>query len=447
MFLWQDVQTPRKETGRNCLLDVLLILSVLLATGCKRASAAGRAVESVSLSNGIHVVSIYFPVSTNVSIFTFVPMGLASDGPGQAQWSHLVEHLVIRSTVPADSAQANAETLPDHMRLDFYGHVGNWQEGLSHHHRWLEGSPFTEASLAAEKPRVIAECDFTVRNLATHKFAMAAWSQGFRHGAKHVALKGDVNQAALADVQHFRDARLAVSNRVTVCIVGGLETKAVFAEVKKHFGGLRLDGNLPPGSKLVSTNLDLTWDLDARHLLVTWPIPDFRQERHAALMVAAQALNLQLGSDADLKRQTGMVFAGADLMTPEGTFFFISASLRPGSDTGAVRQAMLSQVERLAADAAGVTLSAMIGRQLAANLAEVPNPQMLKAQTPVGMSPAMLEGNLGLQLGMHEHRYAGYKSRLAKQLLEVSPGMVQKAVREILSAEKATICTLRPVEP
>lgn len=105
-------------------------------------------------------------------------LGLAGDGPGQAQWSHLLEHLVCRSTGLADLSRANAATRPDHMRLDFYGNAANWKEGLSHHHRWLEGAPFTAASLAAEKPKVKSECDFTSKNCATHKLAIAAWAQG-----------------------------------------------------------------------------------------------------------------------------------------------------------------------------------------------------------------------------------------------------------------------------
>ena len=80
---------------------------------------------------------------------------------------------------------------------------------------------------AAEKPKVTAECDFTARNLATHKFAVAAWSQGFRHGRTSIALKGDVRGARLADVQRLRDERLTVSNRVTVCVVGGLAPEQV----------------------------------------------------------------------------------------------------------------------------------------------------------------------------------------------------------------------------
>lgn len=425
----------------------VLAAIVILGAGCDRLSATASSINVSVLTNGIRVVSVHFPASTNVSIFTFLPMSLTSDGPNQAQWSHLVEHLLIRSTMPANSPQANAETLPDHMRLDFYGNTENWQEGLSHHRRWLEGVPFTEASLAAEKPKVIAECDFTARNFATHKFAVAAWSHGFRHGAKHVALKGDVTKAALADVQRLRDERLAVSNEVTVCIVSGLDAKAVFAEAEKQLGDLRLHAALSPALKAVSTNLDLTWDLDARHLLMTWPIPDFRQPDTAALMVAAQWLNMQLASDSDLKRQVGMAFAGADLTTPEGNFFFVSASLRPGADAEAVRKAILKQVERLATSAGESSQAALIGRQLAASLTEIPDPQTIKAQAPPGMSLAMLEGNLGLQAGMHEHRYGAHRKLLAQQLADVSPRKVQETSRTLLSLDKSAVCTIRPATP
>ncbi len=91
-------------------------------------------------------------------------MSLTSDRSRQSQWSHLVEHLVIRSTLPADSPVGNAETSPDHMRLDFYGSTNNWRESLEHHANWLRGIPFTQANLDAEKPKVNAECDFTARN-------------------------------------------------------------------------------------------------------------------------------------------------------------------------------------------------------------------------------------------------------------------------------------------
>jgi predicted Zn-dependent peptidase len=395
----------------------------------------------VSLTNGIRVVSVHLPASTNVSIFTFLPLGLTSDGPDRAQWSHLVEHLVIRSTVPAGSAIANAETLPDHMRLDFYGHTNNWKEGLTHHRQWLAGVPFTSAGLAAEKPKVIAECDYTASNLATHKFAVAAWSQAWRHGAKHVALKGDVTQARLAEVQRFRDERLAVSNRVTVCVVGP-EAAESLPEVERQLGALNLRAQLPAPSTNSISSMDLTWDLDARHLLLTWPIPDYRHEDHAGLMVAAQCLNQQLAADPELQHLAGMMFAGCDLATPEGNYFFISASLRPSATFEEIRDRLLSLVSQLSTNTP--KSATMIGRQLADSLTQLPDPQAILAQAPPNVSRAMIEGNLGLQLGMREYRYGDQAATLARQLAGASGAGVEGVVREHLSAATAAVCTVSP---
>lgn len=213
---------------------------VLLAIAAPTTSPAATSTPgSTTLSNGLRIVAVYFPGSTNVSIFTFLPLGLASDGPRQAQWSHLVEHLVIRSTVSGGLSTANAETLPEGMRLDFYGNVGNWEEGLSHHRRWLEGVPFTQASLESEKPKVKSECAFTVSNLATHKFAMAAWAQGLRHGLTNAAVLGDIDRVSLEEIQSYRDEHLAVLSNVVVCIVGGIEPSRALSVAGARLGAVR----------------------------------------------------------------------------------------------------------------------------------------------------------------------------------------------------------------
>ena len=106
----------------------LLAMVVLLSP---RAVGAPPQVDRFTLENGIRVVVLHVPESPHVSIFSYLPLGLTSDGPGQTQWSHLLEHLVLRSTVPAGARTKNAETLPDHMRLDSYGSTEDWREGLS----------------------------------------------------------------------------------------------------------------------------------------------------------------------------------------------------------------------------------------------------------------------------------------------------------------------------
>jgi hypothetical protein len=420
------------------------LLIVLLSAGHGYSQLLRPALTSRTFTNGLRAAVVYFPGSTNVSTFTFLSLGLASDGPGQTQWAHLIEHLVLRTTMPTTSAEANAETLPDHLRLDFYGDAGNWKEGLSHQRRWLEGIPFTEASLQAEKPLVNQECDFTVRKFATHKFAVAAWNQGFRHARTNIAVKGDVTKATLGEIQRIRDERLAVSNQVTVCVVGGIPAENVFVEIEKQLSRVELRGSLAPQTGRNARTLDLTWDLPARHLLLTWPIAGSDESDHAALSAAAMCLNMQLSRDTELARDVSMPFVGADLVTPEGTFFYVSAALRPMARFEDLRTRLQARVEGFSSNATELAQVPSIGRQLAKSLVEIGDPKLIKAQAPPQMTLAMIEANIGLQAGMGEHRYGNRRAALAKQLTELSADDVRAVARKYLSTSKVSVCTLRP---
>jgi predicted Zn-dependent peptidase len=429
---------PRRAT-RVVTLSTLFIFLCFL-----RGFAATVVNKSWSLTNGIRLVSVYFPGSTNVSIFTFSPMGLASDGPRQAQWAHLVEHLVIRSTVPDDLSIANAETLPDHMRLDFYANISNWKEGLSHHRRWLEDLPFTEQSLVAEKPKVKSECDFTTKNLATHKFALAAWAQGVRHGETSAALKGDVDRASLAGIQLHRDAHFAVLSNVVVCVVGGVAPEEVRIEASRQLEPLQSKAKLAIAVKLHPGKHEMSWDLNARHLVLSWPIAGAEEPAFAALVATGQRLMMLFYADNQLKALTGMTFAGADLRTPEGNFFYVSASLRPNSSFAEVEKLLAKYVSDLSAPGTDLSWGPMFGQQLAENLSSLPDLNTLKAQMPRNVTMEQVEGNLGLQWGMNEFRYGSQKTSLVGNLRHVTAGDVRQAARKFLSSSNYTSVTLQP---
>lgn len=414
----------------------------LLLTSCG-ANSRGPITPAIDrLSNGISVVVVHLPESPHVSLFTFLPLGLAVDGPDQAQWSHLVEHLVIRSTISGDLRQANAETMPDHMRLDFNGDTGNWKEGLAHHKRWLAGVPFTAENLAAEKPKVIAECDFTAQTFATHKFGLAAWAQGFRHGKSHVRIKGDVLEATLEMVQRHRDEALFIPAATTICIVGGVDPKSFLAEAERELGRLESRAKpIPATQPSTARSGDLTWDMDAHHLVQTWPIPDPSHQDYAALLAAAQWLNMQLFSDASLKEVAGLTLAGADLFIPEGTFFYISASLRPPGQTEVIEKQVRAHLSRLAANGEA---AAQLGPQLAFSMRQVPNLAAIQAQAAPGVSRSMIEGNAGLWFATLAHRYKANREDLAKRLGRVSRAEIQNAVGKYLTDERRTVTIVRP---
>jgi predicted Zn-dependent peptidase len=438
------VRAPHPSTTHSGgVLSGLVSAGLCVLIACEVASAAPPIIKSERLTNGVRLVCIHFPSSTNATLFTFSPMGLAADGPNQTQWSHLVEHLVIRSTVASDLSIANAETLPDHMRLDFYGTTNNWKDGLSHVKRWLKGVPFTEKSLSGEKPKVSQEVDYTVKNFATHKFAMAAWAQAVRHGQTHAAVHGDINRAGLSEIQAYRDAHFPVLSNIVLCVVGGLPPEQVLETASIQLGSLTSSAQPSAALKLHPGSHEVSWDLNARHLVLSWPIPS-DAAAGACLMTVANWLNMQFFSDAELKKLAGMTLVGAGLKTPEGNFFYVSSSLRPGHSFQEVRQHIEKYLLKLKSPEADFSWAPAFGQQQAEAFATLPDPVALRAQLPPSMTPAMLEGNLGLQWGMNEFRYGARKPDLVRSLSGLNPDQVQQCVMKWLSDSNSIVVTLRP---
>jgi predicted Zn-dependent peptidase len=419
-----------------------LFTGIVLLSGA--AFAAKPQVDTFTLENGIRVILLYISDSNNVSVFTFLPMGLVYDAPGQSQWSHLVEHLTIRSTVPSSSTEVNGETLPDHIRLDFYGTVNNWKEGVSQHARWLKGVPFTKKSLRAEKRHVNSECDFVAKRLATHKFAMAAWAQGYRHGQGHAAVKGDVNRATLGQIQQYRDKYLFVPNKTVVCIVGGIDAKTLKPFINKNLGTITSEAKMAEQVSLHPGSRKMTWDLNARHLVLTWPIPAFSDTSYPSIMAVGPWLTMKLFIDPEVKKSSGMVLAGADLVTPEGNFFYVSAPIKPDASFDDMQKRIESHLRILSNETSASTEASLLGRQLSYQLTNLPDPRLAKAQATPNVSYAMIEGNIGLQWAMHDFRYGEFRSILAQRLNDVSGEKVRQAAIKYLTAEKCSVFRIEP---
>jgi hypothetical protein len=330
------------------------------------------------------------------------------------------------------------------MRLDFYGTVNNWQEGISHHAKWLKEVPFTEENLRAEKRQVNLECDFVAKRLATHKFAMAAWAQGYRHGQGHAAIKEDVNRATLGRIQQFRDKHLFIPNKTIVCVVGGIDAKTLKPFISKKLGTITSKAKTAEQVKPHPGSREMSWDLNARHLVLTWPIPAFSDMSYPSIMAVGPWLMMKLSADAELKKLSGMIFAGADLVTPEGNFFYVSASIKPDATFDDIQKRIESQLRTLNSETSASTEVSLLGPQLSYQLTNLPDPKLAKAQVPPNISYAMIEGNIGLQWTMHEFRYGEFRSVLTQRLMNVSGEKVRQAAIKYLTVEK---CCAYRIEP
>jgi len=298
--------------------------------------------------------------------------------------------------------------------LDFYGTVTNWKQGIEHCKRWLQGLPFTQKNLDAEKPKIATEVDFTVRNSATHKFAMAAWAQAARHGSSFAAVRGDIERATLGEIQQYRDEHFAVLSNTVVCVVGGVRPDQVRSIISEEaVDEINSRARMPDAVKLRPGRHDMTWDLDARHIVLAWVLPKNDQATYAAMITAATWLSMQFYSDSDLRKLAGMTITGADLHTPEGDLFYVSASLRPGSSFQEVERQIKSQLTKLSASGSDLSWVAPAGQQQAQALLTLPDPAAFKNQLPPNVTSQMMEGNLGLQWGMIEFRYGPARRSLA----------------------------------
>jgi hypothetical protein len=161
-------------------------------------------------------------------------------------------------------------------------------------------------------------------------------------------------------------------------------------------------------------------------------------------MVAGPLLKMKLFADPELKKTSGMVLAGADLVTPEGNFFYVSASIKPDASFDDVRKRIESQLRILSSETSALTELSLLGPQLSYQLTNLPDPRLAKAQAPPNISYAMIEGNIGLQWAMHDFRYGRFRSILAQRLKKVSGEKVRQAAIKYLTTEKCNVYCIEP---
>ena len=413
------------------------------------AFAAPPKVTRFTLSNGIRVVNFYVENSTDVGIFSYLPLGLVTDGKAKTQWSHLIEHLTLRTTGPIDYNTSNAETMADNMRLDFMGNTDTWTQGLARHAKWLSGLPFSAESLAEELPRALSEIDYVEANLTTHKFAHAAWNQVFRHGETDIAMRGDIQSAQLSELQEYRDLHLVQADRVLLCVIGGVDSETLQPAMEEQLGAINLTAKAFPQPTVppeISKDQNTTWDVNTTHYMETYAIPNVENRDYPALYVASLLLRVACMQDAQLKALTGHVYCGVDLITPEQVYLYASASLKSDTDIEEVKQRIRQLINQLKQPANNAQVP-MYTQYLSMELGSSPDITMVMQQKPAGVPETMMLLQLGLTWGMLDYQYGDTLSQLANALADVSAADVADVVNRYLTENKQMTLVLTPRAP
>ena len=403
-------------------------------------------VTRFTLSNGIRIVNLHVENSTDVGIFSYLPLGLVTDGKAKAQWSHLVNYLTVRTTGPIDYNTSNAETMADNMRLDFMGNTDTWKQGLALHAKWLAGLPFSAESLADARLNVLSQIDYIEANLVTHKLANVAWNQVFRHGETDIAMRKDIQSAQLSELQEYRDQHLVQADRVLLCVIGGVDPETLKETMEKQLGAISLTEKTLPAltvSPKIAKDQNATWDVNVTHYMETYPIPRPENGDYPALYIASLLWRLACTQDAQLKELIGYIHCGVDLVTPEQVYLYASASLKPNADIEKVKQ-RIGQLLNPLKQPANNTQVPMIAQSLSMELSAPPDMKTLMQQKPENMPEHLMFLQLGVSWGIVEYQYGDNLSQLASAFADVSADDVADVVNRYLTEDRRMTLLLTP---
>ena len=410
------------------------------------ASNTAPKVTRFTLNNGIRVVNLYVENSRDVGIFSYLPLGLVTDGKARAYWSHLVNHLTVRTAGPIDFRTSSAETMADNIRLDFMGNTDTWTRGLERHAKWLSGLAFSAETLTEELPRVLSQFDYIEANLVTHKLAHVAWNQVFRHGETDIAMRKGIQSAQLNELQEYRDQHLVQADRVLLCVIGGVDPETLKETMEKQLGTISLTEKTLPRSIVppkMAKDQNATWDVNVTHYMETYPIPRPENEDYPALFVASLLWRLACTQDAQLKELIGYIHCGVDLVTPEQVYLYASASLKPDTDIEKVKQ-RIRQLMNPLKQPENNTQVPMIAQSVSMELSAPPDITTLMQYKPENIPENLMFLQVGVSWGMIEYQYGDHLPQLASAFADVSVADVASVVNRYLTEEHRMTLLLTP---
>jgi hypothetical protein len=321
--------------------------------------------RSERLTNGLRIHVARIASAKRFAVLSFLPVGLDGDPIGRAQFAHLAEHMMIRSTdksrLQVGGMALNGETTSRVMRLESFAPPAKWKGALTRHARWLTARTFDAATLAREKVKIEGEERGTVPRGYNHKWATAAWSQLVR-GADHAAVHGDVAGATVEQIQRYIADRVRL-DQAQIFVTGPVDEREILAALRAEFRRIDLPEKVPttsskkaatPGPEGTKperhkpvitkpTHREVTWDLKASHYLEWYELPVDCTAAEAELL--SQVLTMSCYQHRFFRDIPGRAVAGS--VTYLGRrFVLLSTNLPADAELAEVQAALRAAVKR-----------------------------------------------------------------------------------------------------
>ncbi|HWB21176.1 MAG TPA: hypothetical protein VG711_12830 [Phycisphaerales bacterium] len=263
--------------------------------------------ERYTLANGTPVLAVHVDGAARQALFDFQPIGLIDDKPAQAQYAHLLEHMLIRSTergrLNTWGLEINGETTAQTMRLEIFADESRWDEALEKQTMWLREGQLDWKNLDGEKNAIAMEEQTTAASGFTNKFALAAWNQIVRQGLKEAHVHGDAQGGAIEPVLDMVHARRAVGPQMMIGAIGPMDLKDVRETLGKTFGALHaVQATRPAGmakNSEILKDFRAQWDMPTKHMMRWWKVGEVSAKRIRNLSPAVQKKNADASTQAD----------------------------------------------------------------------------------------------------------------------------------------------------
>jgi predicted Zn-dependent peptidase len=307
------------------------------------------------LDNGVRIHVAGIASAKRFAVLSFLPVGLDGDPIGRAQFAHLAEHMMIRSTdksrLQVGAMALNGETTSRVMRLESFAPPEQWKGALTRHARWLTARTFDAATLTREKVKIEGEERGTVHRGYNHKWATAAWSQLVR-GTDHAAVHGDVAGATVEQIQRYIADRVRL-DQAQIFVTGPVDARQIFAALRAEFRKIDIPDSAPTTSSTKAAtpepdstkpvHREATWDLQASHYLEWYELPADCTAAEAELL--SQVLTMSCYQHRFFRDIPGRAVASS--VTYQGKrFVLLSTNLPADAELAEVQAALRAAVKR-----------------------------------------------------------------------------------------------------